>query len=179
MFDDIAFRHKSYTPLLIPLEKLHLTLGVMTIDAANTSFLKDLSNVVDDALVKHFQRGPIQLCFRGLGTFNHGHVLFSRVVAEEDYMRLEQMVRFLRAEIGGGLNIDIQGNPHDSYVPHITLAKIRPQLKHQFGTEIPHEIWAQDRFSDFGRVSFRAIDLCEMKSDPHTGYYSVVHTASL
>jgi len=68
----------------------------------------------------------------------------------------------------------VKGNPHDSYVPHITLAKIRPHQQKDFGRNISAEVWASYQHHDFGEVTFDRVDLCSMKGTGESGYYPVV-----
>ncbi|ORC88434.1 A kinase (PRKA) anchor protein 7 [Trypanosoma theileri] len=162
MHDHILFSHQQYAPLLVPLAKLHITLGVMTIPEIEQ---KEMLPLIHDALAEVFSSvHPLQLRFRGLGTFGFGRVLFIRVLPEADFSTLDYAVCQIRQRVGGKLRVDIKGNPHDSYVPHITVAKIRPSQKAQFGSKIPHSLWAEFQHHNFGDVTFSVVDVCRMQS---------------
>lgn len=126
-----------------------------------------------------FRDGGLQLHFAGLGTFARGRVLFARCAADRDFHALDRLVRALRYRLGVGLGLDVKGNPHDSYVPHITLAKIRPKQTKIVGPTFPPSVWSDYQFEDWGDTTFTQLDLCEMKGDSETGYYKVKFSVPL
>ncbi|ESL05778.1 hypothetical protein TRSC58_06560 [Trypanosoma rangeli SC58] len=168
MHSQILFSHKQYAPLLVPLEKLHITLGVMTISESEEA--KSLASIHECVSEVFSALRPLQLRFRGLGTFGFGRVLFIRVVPEADFGVLDAAVSKFRRGVGGELKIDIKGNPHDSYVPHITVAKIRSNQRGQFGNKIPMSMWAEYQHHDFGDITFSQVDVCRMRGAAD-GYY--------
>lgn len=209
MHDAMIFADQHVEPLLIPSAKLHVTLGVLTVGndlAPNTAVaaaksaegqeveaaqetavvdvqpsaevLASIQDCVNQA-VHDVCRAPLQLRFRGLGTFGHGRVLFVRCISESHFTTLDALVRRIRRDVGLGLGVDVKGNPHDSYVPHVTVAKIRPAQQAEFGRQLPMSMWATHQHSDFGDVTFNKIDLCSMKGQGKEGYYRVVSSASI
>lgn len=192
MHDAMVFANQHVEPLLIPAAKLHVTLGVMSVATANSSeesgtaavpvaaakVLADIQACVDQACHDEC-KGPLQLRFRGLGTFGHGRVLFARCITEGHFCTLDRLVRRIRKDVGLGLGVDMKGNPHDSYVPHVTVAKIRPAQAAEFGRQLPASMWANHQHHDFGDVTFNKLDLCSMKGQGRDGYYSVVSSASV
>ncbi|EKG04698.1 hypothetical protein TCSYLVIO_004233 [Trypanosoma cruzi] len=172
MHNQILFSHQQHAPLLVPLEKLHITLGVMAIsEREETERLASIYGCVSEVFSEIH---PLQLRFRGLGTFGFGRVLFIRVVPEADFGILETAVSKIRRRVGGELKVDIKGNPHDSYVPHVTIAKIRSKQRTQFGSKIPVSMWVEYQHHDFGDVTFSQVDICRMRGSKD-GYY---HTES-
>jgi 2'-5' RNA ligase len=202
MHDAMIFADQHVEPLLIPLAKLHVTLGVMTVGngaaaaAANedgehasheiaaaeakpaSGLLASIQECINQA-VHDVCKEPLQLRFRGLGTFSHGRVLFVRCISESHFTTLDNLVRRIRKDVGLGLGVDVKGNPHDSYVPHVTVAKIRPSQRGEFGRQIPTAMWVTHQHHDFGDVTFNTIDLCDMKGQRKDGYYRVVSSASI
>nr|CCC53988.1 conserved hypothetical protein, fragment [Trypanosoma vivax Y486] len=121
MHESILFSHSQYAPLLVPLARLHITLGVMTVpEQRQDQTLEDIQRCVSD----------------------------------------------------------VKGNPHDSYVPHVTVAKIRSSQRPQFGSSIPISVWVNYQHHDFGDVTFRQLDLCRMNG-PSDGYYNVEYSFQL
>ncbi|KAG5470461.1 hypothetical protein LSCM1_01705 [Leishmania martiniquensis] len=189
MQDSMIFANQLVEPLLIPSAKLHVTLGVMSLDggaaAAEGALSPSESNVlaaIQDCISQAFHdacKEPLQLRFRGLGTFGRGRVLFARCIAEAQFTTLDMLVRRIRRDVGLGLGVDMKGNPHDSYVPHVTVAKIRPSQTEEFGRQLPMSMWADHQHHDFGDVAFSRIDLCSMKGESENGYYHVVSSAAL
>ncbi|CBH18433.1 AKAP7 2'5' RNA ligase-like domain containing protein, putative [Trypanosoma equiperdum] len=168
MHNHLLFSHQQCAPMLVSPTKLHITLGVMTIpENSREELVKNIQQSMSEtfACVQ-----PLQLRFRGLGTFDFGRVLFIRVVPEADFGRLERAVCDIRRRVGGVLGVDLKGNPHDSYVPHVTVAKIRPNQRQQLGDTIPQSLWADYQHHDFGDVTLSTVDLCRMKGSPD-GYY--------
>lgn len=190
MHEAMVFADQHVEALLIPSAKLHVTLGVMTIgggtDAAaegqqgekESEVLAAVRDCVDQA-THDLCKEPLQLRFRGLGTFGHGRVLFARCLSESHFTTLDSLVRRIRKDVGMGLGVDMKGNPHDSYVPHVTVAKIRPSQQAEFGRQIPMTMWAAYQHHDFGDVTFNKVDLCAMKGQGKDGYYPVVSTATI
>lgn len=177
--EDVRFANTTYAPLLVPLEKLHVTLGVMTLPEEATECKVQTGSICEALKGMTDNTSKVELRFRGMGTFDHGRVLFSRVQPEAGFMKLERFVQESRRCLGNDLKIDMKGNPHDSYVPHVTLAKIRPHQQERFGRSIPMTVWASYQFADLGDVVFDTIDLCEMKTDAETKYYTVVQSFKL
>lgn len=181
MHKSIIFSHAEVEPLLIPTAKLHVTLGVLSLPEGDAKKLKAVQECVAEAC----RRLPaptaagLRLHFRGLGTFGGGRVLFLRCQCEEHYPALDAFVRALRKDMGVGLGVDVKGNPHDSYVPHITVAKIRPGQRREFGRQIPISAWADHQHQDFGAVTFEKVDLCSMKGRGENGYYKIESSARL
>ncbi|KEG14747.1 A kinase (PRKA) anchor protein 7 [Trypanosoma grayi] len=168
MHEQILFSHQQHAPLLVPLTKLHITLGVMTIP--ESEWAKVLPSIHECVSQVFSPIHPMKLRFRGLGTFGFGRVLFVRVIPEADFFVLDSAICQIRQKVGNGLGVDMKGNPHDSYVPHLTVAKIRRNQQAQFGTRIPLSIWADYQHHDFGDVTFSIIDVCRMQGS-HDGYY--------
>lgn len=181
-------------PLFVPLQKLHLTLSVATIDPAHVSGVVDH---IGGLLESYNTEGPLSLRLRGLGHF-HDRVVFAKVSAELGSSNLHSMVEHLRAGLGklqvgeGGrlvsssniapvsmAAVNLRSNPRDGYVPHVTVAKVRPHQQKAFNNKVPRSLWAPIQFDDFGDVTFSAIDLCEMAGDPKSGYYKVVKSFTL
>lgn len=217
MWNTVLFSHPQVEQLVIPPEKLHVTLGVLSIPTPSSSSSSSAGAVssgaaaeergdadVDEtrviierirrevvlAVSNELQRQPtpqqgpgtcrgLQLHFSGLGTFSKGRVLFARCAADRDFYTLDRLVRALRYRLGVGLGLDVKGNPHDSYVPHITLAKIRPTQTKVIGEVFPPSVWADYQFEDWGDTTFTQLDLCEMKGDKETGYYKVKFSVPL
>lgn len=171
----MIFADQQVEPLFVAVAKLHLTLGVMTLpeeEDQRIALLKAIEECVSAACHEVVQR-PLQLRFRGLGTFGHGRVLFVRCLSEGDYSTLDALVRRVRRDVGDGLGVDIKGNPHDSYVPHVTVAKIRPSQRATYGDRLPMAMWASFQHHDFGDVTFDRIDVCQMRGAGDNGYYPV------
>lgn len=200
MHDAMIFADQRVEPLLIPSAKLHVTLGVMTVgnaaviegrgeaDAesggattqaeASAAVLASIQDCVDQA-AHEICKEPLQLRFRGLGTFSHGRVLFTRCISESHFSTLDRLVRRIRRDVGLGLGVDVKGNPHDSYVPHVTVAKIRPSQRAEFGRQLPPSMWADHQHSDFGDVTFSKVDLCDMRGQGSNGYYRVISSSAI
>ncbi|KAK7199667.1 AKAP7 2'5' RNA ligase-like domain containing protein [Novymonas esmeraldas] len=189
MQDAMVFANEDVERLLIPVARLHVTLGVMTLGGAASEaggacaapapeVLTAIQSCVDQACHDEC-KGPLQLRFRGLGTFAHGRVLFARCIAEAHFTTLDRLVRRIRADVGLGLGVDMKGNPHDSYVPHVTVAKIRPSLSREFGRQLPMSMWAAHQHHDFGDVTFNKVDLCSMQGHGENGYFNVVSSAAV
>ncbi|KPI88967.1 hypothetical protein ABL78_1933 [Leptomonas seymouri] len=199
MHDAMIFSDQHVRPLLIPTAKLHVTLGVMSVDngagaAAESQegskrvavtngrspadLLASIQDCVDQA-TRDICKEPLQLRFRGLGVFGHGRVLFSRCISEAHFSTLDNLVRRIRRDVGLGLGVDMKGNPHDSYVPHVTVAKIRPSQRTEFGRQVPMSIWINHQHHDFGDATFNKIDLCAMSGQGKDGYYSVVSSTDI
>ncbi|EPY38417.1 hypothetical protein AGDE_05512 [Angomonas deanei] len=173
MREAMIFTNKNVESVLIPTAKLHVTLAVLTVPSgAETEKVPLIADIIKDASEK-ICKEPLKLRFRGLGTFSNGRVLFARCVAEEHFTTLDQLVRRVRRDIGQQLNVDVKGNPHDSYIPHITVAKIRPSQKEAFGSRLPLSMWADFQHQDFGDVTFDEIQLCNMKGKGKNDYYKV------
>ncbi|RNF11591.1 A kinase (PRKA) anchor protein 7 [Trypanosoma conorhini] len=168
MHNQILFSHHQHAPLLVPLAKLHITLGVMTISESEER--ERLASIYECVSEVFSVIRPLQLRFRGLGTFGFGRVLFVRVVPEADFGLLDAAVFKVRRRVGGELKLDMKGNPHDSYVPHVTIAKIRSNQRAQFGDRIPLSLWAGYQHHDFGDVTFSQVDICRMRGSAD-GYY--------
>ncbi|GET91396.1 hypothetical protein, conserved [Leishmania tarentolae] len=189
MHESMIFANQSIEQLLIPASKLHVTLGVMTIggeksteEATSACAAPDVLAAIHDCIDQACHdacKEPLQLRFRGLGTFRHGRVLFAVCVTEAHFTRLDALVRRIRRDVGLGLGVDMKGNPHDSYVPHVTIAKIRPSQIGQFGRQIPMSMWVDHQHNDFGDVTFNRVDLCSMKGEGKNGYYHVVSSVSV
>ncbi|KPA84568.1 hypothetical protein ABB37_01102 [Leptomonas pyrrhocoris] len=200
MHDAMIFADQHVESLLIPVARLHVTLGVMTVgngvdaaaesqedatEAAVASSVKssaDLLASIHDCVgqaAHEICKEPLQLRFRGLGTFSHGRVLFARCITEAHFSTLDHLVRRIRKDVGLGLGVDMKGNPHDSYVPHVTVAKIRPSQQAEFGHQIPMTMWASHQHDEFGDVTFDKVDLCAMKGQGKDGYYPVVSSVSV
>ncbi|KAG5494603.1 hypothetical protein JIQ42_02216 [Leishmania sp. Namibia] len=189
MQDSMIFENQRIEPLLIPAAKLHVTLGVMTLDdrtataegaapPTGPNVLASIQESIDQAFHDACKES-LQLRFRGLGTFGHGRVLFARCIAEAQFTTLDTLVRRIRRDVGLGLGVDMKGNPHDSYVPHVTVAKIRQSQTGEFGRQLPVSMWADHQHHDFGDVAFSRIDLCSMKGEGKNGYYHVVSSAAV
>ncbi|CAJ1032363.1 AKAP7 2'5' RNA ligase-like domain/2'-5' RNA ligase superfamily, putative [Leishmania lindenbergi] len=189
MHDSMLFSNAHIEPLLIPAAKLHVTLGVMSIsgdtstaekaaDPAAPDVLAAIQDCVDQAC-HDTCTGPLQLRFRGLGTFGHGRVLFARCITEAHFTTLDTLVRRIRRDVGLGLGVDMKGNPNDSYVPHVTVAKLRPSQIGEFGRQLPMSMWAAHQHHDFGDVTFNRVDLCSMKGQGKDGYYHVVSSVTV
>ncbi|KAG5496124.1 hypothetical protein JKF63_02425 [Porcisia hertigi] len=187
MHDGMMFVNQHVQPLLIPSAKLHVTLGVMTVSSeasiaegsatpAAPSLLAAIQDCVDQAF-HDLCKEPLQLRFRGLGTFGRGRVLFVGCVTEAHFTTLDKLVRCIRKDVGLGLGVDMKGNPHDSYVPHVTVAKIRPSQTGEFGHHLPMSMWVDYQHHDFGDVTFNKIDLCSMNGETN-GYYRVVSSTA-
>ena len=181
-------------PLFVPLKKLHLTLSVATIDPAHVNGVVEH---IGGLLESYNTNGPLSLRLRGLGHFND-RVVFAKVSAELGSNNLNDMVEHIRSGLGkvqvgeGGklvsssnmapvskAAVNLRSNPRDGYVPHVTVAKVRPHQVKAFNNKVPRSLWAPIQFDDFGDVTFSAIDLCEMAGDPATGYYKVVKSFNL
>lgn len=177
--DAILFAHQGMESLFVPLPKLHLTLGVLTLPETNRDqALQAVRDCVEEVCCAECKQ-PLRLSFRGLGTFSFGRVLFAQCTAEGHFTSLDNAVRRIRKDLGGGLGIDVKGNPYDSYVPHVTIAKIRARQREEFGQRIPIEVWAPYQHHDFGAVTFSQLDLCDMKGQGENGYYKVESTVRL
>ncbi|CAG9580049.1 conserved hypothetical protein [Leishmania major strain Friedlin] len=189
MHESMIFANQSIEPLLIPAAKLHVTLGVMTIggemvtaEAVSAAAAPDVLAAIQDCVGQACHdtcKEPLQLRFRGLGTFAHGRVLFAGCITEAHFTTLDTLVRRIRRDVGLGLGVDMKGNPHDSYVPHVTVAKIRPSQIGQFGRQLPISMWADHQHHDFGDVTFNRVDLCSMKGEGKDGYYHVVSSIAV
>lgn len=105
----------------------------------------------------------LHLRFSGLGTFSDGRVLFARCLAENDFSQLDAVVRAVRHYLGSHLGLDVKGNPHDGFVPHVTLGKIRRHQEGIVGKTFPPSLWADYQFMDFGEAHFSQVDLCKMR----------------
>lgn len=180
-------------PLFVPLQKLHLTLSVGSIAPEH---VPAVSQHIRKLLAEHNTK-PLTLRLRGLGHFNE-RVVFAKVSAELDSAELHSMANHIRQGLGkirkgpdGALVssssivppeeavVNLRSNPRDGYVPHITVAKVRPHQRKAFDGKVPRSLWAPIQFDDFGDVVFSSMDLCEMAADPTTGYYKVVDSFAL
>ncbi|EPY28609.1 A-kinase anchor protein 7 [Strigomonas culicis] len=179
MHNAFLFANQSVEPLLIPVQRLHITLGVFSLP--ETQLEERLAQIAAcvQAATREACRTPLQLRFRGLGTFGHGRVLFVKCASEGHYTTLDHFVRLVRQRVGLGLGVDMKGNPHDSYVPHVTVAKVRPSQKNILGPRLPLSVWADFQHHDFGDVTFNEVQVCSMKGKGENGYYKVISTASI
>ncbi|CCW62732.1 unnamed protein product [Phytomonas sp. EM1] len=179
MRGSILFTHSHMEPLFIPIPRLHVTLCVMSIDPKHKDdLLRVVGEILHEACLS-VPRNPLRLRFRGLGTFGQGRVLFARCITEGDFTSLDALVQRIRRELGVGLRIDIKGNPFDTYVPHLTIAKIRPSHIPEFGNKIPITVWSKYQHHDFGDVTFNTVDLCSMTGYAEDGYYNVISSSNL
>lgn len=176
VYADIADYHAEHSKLLIPTQKLHVTASVMVIED------EDVANIVEAAqsVVLDSKLAPVRLFSRGLGQFKD-RVLFTRISPEKDFGKFDRFVKKLRETLGDdpSIKVDFKGNPNDSYVPHVTIAKIRPKDTAVYGNAIPREVWASYQYEDFGEFVAPSLDLCEMRTDATTGYYKVVASIPL
>jgi 2'-5' RNA ligase len=176
---DTATALEQYVPLLVPRDKLHLTLSVATL-ADPAAQLPVLRRVVAEAAPMLRQA---TLRFDGLGTFGRGRVLFARPSTANDHQRLCAVVKAMRQELAAA-GVDVKGNPADDYVPHLTVAKMTPALQRQFkASVVPEVVYRQSRFDDHGLTTFQRLDVCSMFERPDAeedaGYYKVLHSESL
>lgn len=171
--EDVKFSNPRFKDILIQPSKYHVTLSVFTFDEAVSV------PEVGEAVKSSFGScGPVRLQFRGLGTFGQ-RVLFARVNSSSSAFALDKSVRTFRKSLIGIPHVKMVGNPYDSFVPHITLAKLRPRHTATLGRTIAPSMWANFQHNSFGDVTFNTIDLCEMKSDSENGYYKVVQEFQL
>ncbi|CCW70564.1 unnamed protein product [Phytomonas sp. Hart1] len=179
MMNAILFTHSHMESLFIPIPRLHVTLGVMSIaEEHQEDILKATSELLQEAC-RSVAGKPLRLRFRGLGTFSQGRVLFVRCITEGNFTTLDTLVRRIRKDLGVGLRIDMKGNPFDTYVPHLTVAKIKPGHVQEFGNKIPITVWSNYQHHDFGDVTFDSLDLCSMFGYAKDGYYKVVSSSNL
>lgn len=215
MKENVLFSYPKLEPLFIPDTQLHVTLSVFSLPSSFTKDdLAHLKSSVSQLVARQHPSStsssragifstpytparmgndgapptsPIVLRFSGIGSFQHGRILFARCASEQGFNRLDLLVRKLRHHLGISMGIDVKGNPYESFVPHITLMKARPHhlsLLKDLGEEakhstsvIPHSLWCEYQFEDFGELAFRRIDLCEMKKDNENGYYPIVFSS--
>lgn len=171
---ELSVMDASWPKLLIPAHRLHLTIGVCTL--RDDSEIKRVSAVVDEAAscVK-----AMKIRFNGLSTFNDGRVLFARPAADEHCRALRDLSNAVRRELTRS-GIDMKGNPHDEYVPHVTLAKVTPKIRKDFGLEkLPLRMYALAKDDEFGATWFQDLDLCNMNESQDDGYWKIVHRAAL
>eukprot|EP00796_Vickermania_ingenoplastis_P013345 gene13345-9177_t len=178
------FSHPAVEPLLIPEPKLHVTLSVFAVREGAPRPLADVHDTVEQCVADIVRGSPkprtgLQLRFSGIGTFDHGRVLFARCAADQQFRLLDRLVREVRRRLGVGLGLDVKGNPHDSFVPHITLGKIRPRQQRIMGPAFPPSLWAEHQFVEFGDCSFAQVTCCEMRTDEATGSYPVSFSVPL
>ena len=183
MKDAAAQQREALLPLFVQPARLHLTLTMLSVPEPTSP--QQPPPRASEGVVADIVRGAckgvasFKLCFRGLGTFSDGRVLFARPNAELDYQRLAEFVRHMRAALAAQ-TVDVKGNPHDEYVPHVTIAKVRPQHREQLGVKrVPDSLWADYKLSDFGDVRLRTVEVCSLKGQSPDGYYRVVEQFSL
>ena len=167
---EVAFASETYSQLFVQAPRLHVTAAVFTL--AND---EQLTTTIDAAQNAAKELSRLQLRFEGVGTFSNGRVLFAKVVADHHHYKLTTYVDKVR-QVCAANSIDTKGNPRDAYVPHVTIAKVRPQQTQQFPTRvIPPLVWAPFKHDSFGTVSFDKLDVCSMTGDGGAdGYYKVV-----
>jgi 2'-5' RNA ligase len=166
---EIAFSNETYSQLFVKPDRLHVTASVFTINDD-----EQLSAAVDAAKAAAATLPRLQLRFEGIGTFSSGRVLFAKVVADKDHLLLTDAVLRIRRDAAAA-GVDTKGNPLDSYVPHVTLAKVRPHQAKQFPSKvIPINVWAPFKHDVFGTVSFASLDVCCMSGTEPDGYYKTV-----
>lgn len=179
IINEVKFSHPQFAALMIPPSHFHVTLSACSIrEDVNDEAVKQIEACVSDA----FPPGkPFRLHFRGLGTFGNGRVMFARVHSCGESYRLDKAVRHFRKALSDGSSdaVTVNGNSNDGFVPHVTLAKVRPHQTAEFGRTIPASIWAPFQHQQFGDVTFNHMDLCEMRMDSASGYYKVVQSFSL
>lgn len=169
--------HREYMPLLIPIPRLHLTMSVMT--CADDAQIAKAGEIVTSVL-EDLKPPPFTLAFQGLGTFARGRVVVARVAAEKDSVRLEETVKRIRAALLNEGGIDIKGNPFDSYVAHVTVAKVRPKHEEALGIKVvPPVMYRPFVEETFGNHTFSTVDLCAMQGSQDDGYYPIVKTLQL
>ncbi|CUI15488.1 AKAP7 2'5' RNA ligase-like domain-containing protein, putative [Bodo saltans] len=179
MFEEIKFSHPRFTGVLVPPARFHLTISTFQIEQAS---LEQSVNIISDTVATAFPSGhPFRLHLRGLGTFAGGRVIFARAHSCSESYRLDNAVKELRKSLSASspVSIRLQGNAHDGFVPHVTLAKISKSQAAEFGRSIPTAVWSPFQHQLFGDVTFTQLDLCEMRVDDSTGYYNVVQSFSL
>jgi 2'-5' RNA ligase len=179
LVEEIKFAHPRFTEVLIPPSRFHVTISALQINEAS---LDQSVTVIANAVANAFPVGsPFRLHLRGLGTFGSGRVIFARVHSCSESYRLDNAVKGLRKNLFTvpSSSLRLQGNVHDGFVPHVTLAKIRGSQVAEFGRSIPSTVWSPFQHQLFGDVTFTQLDLCEMQVNDSTGYYNVVQSFSL
>lgn len=181
---------KHFLPLLVPAAKLHLTLSVMTFHEDEALLVPKVNKVLQEAF-RTYQRPlqeqrsekPFTLRFHGLGRFGQGKVIFARVQSDYDSQRLEERVMSIRKALSSIPGVEVKGNPHDSYTPHATVAKVSAKAKRVLSQTVPlkpgekpmetvpRELYDPHANDDFGLVQFSSLDLCSMKGEAPDGYY--------
>ena len=160
----------QYLPLLVPKEKLHVTLAVMSIDNEDESV-----DQIEDMLMRELGNvDPFTLRFHGLGTFQDGRVVFARIQSELSSYRLDKHVTNMRKRMALDFGIDVKGNPYDNFIPHATWAKVSKKAKESLGhnlREVPRELFDPQAYDDLGTVTFDTVELCSMKGAGEDGFY--------
>jgi 2'-5' RNA ligase len=171
--DELQAMDSQWPQWLVPNNRLHLTVGVMTLDRPDEQ-LHIVTRLLNEAASC---MRPLRLRFNGLGTFGDGRVIFARPAADEHLFRLVKLSRCLRKALAAE-GIDVKGNAHDDYTPHVTLAKVTPAIRREHNiTVFPERMVALAKNDEMGASWFQRMDLCAMKESSDDGYWKIAHRA--
>jgi 2'-5' RNA ligase len=178
--DELYAMEPQWAKWVIPSSKLHLTLGVVSLrtddPAAQLEQMQRVSAIIDEAssCVK-----AMRLRFNGFGTFGNGRVLFAKPSADEECMQLRKLADAMRRELAAA-GVDIKGNPHDTFTPHVTIAKVTPKMRKELGiTTLPDRFYSLGRNDELGAAWLQNLDLCSMTDRHEDGYWKIHHRAAL
>jgi 2'-5' RNA ligase len=178
--DEVYAMEPQWADWVIPTSKLHLTLGVMSLttesEEARLEQMQRVSGIIDEAASCV---NALRLRFNGLGTFGNGRVLFAKPAADEDCHQLRMLADSMRRELAAA-GVDIKGNPLDTFTPHVTVAKVTPQMRKEFGiSTLPTRMYALGRDDELGAAHLHRLDLCSMTDRHEDGYWKIHHRADL
>jgi 2'-5' RNA ligase len=184
-----SFTLSHWHAAFVPPARLHLTLAVMTVPSASSSdaaaplpgdaiaahrsaFDERQLRAVEAISREHFAAWRQATRGRGfvlrantIGFFDDHRVAFARLANDHDYVPLNEAVRALRRHLAEA-GVDVKGNPHDDFIPHVTIAKVSQKLaRERFGGQrrLPTALFAHAQWDDLGAAAFREVGLCTMK----------------
>lgn len=176
-----SFSSSQWYPAFTPLPRLHLTLAVMTLDENNNNQQQqkqhqqndDQASIAARICSEAFASWAKQTNDKGfllrsntLGFFDDGRVAFARIAQDYDMPLLQRCIKDLRAALSDA-GIDVKGNKHDDFVPHVTVAKLTQRLsKEKFNGQrsLPRSLFTHMAWDDLGAATFSSAGLCSMMS---------------
>jgi 2'-5' RNA ligase len=165
-------------PYLTPVEKLHVTLSLVTVDDEAAALPKMI-----DSMEKVFgSESRFNLHFCNLGVFHEGRVVFIKTFADREQYRLDSKVIECRKDLAFRQKLEVKGNPYNNFVPHVTIAKVTKKTQEKFGSNarvVPRELYDPYAYEDFGQVTLPTLELCSIKGEGTEGYYRVLHSIQL
>lgn len=167
--NQVELMDEQWKAMLVPQNKLHLTVCVMSLSSPEEQL-----PLVAKA-VQHFAEtnAPFRMHFTRLGTFGKNRVLFAQPASNGDANRLSKSVKAFRM-LMHDVGVDVKGNPHDDYVPHVTLAKVTREVKANLGiAELPPKMYAIATHDDMGTSTFSDVSVCNFREVDDEGVWKV------